>query len=141
MLSNLRDSKICRENKNLVDYKNLFKSDVVLKVLKMKVFLLFSFLNFSAFAFVEAFVYEESISEILVQCNKYQHTLHFKNRTVHDCEKEDPDDDYSYFITPMETRYSKQQFLCVLFFKDEFTTLDFKLLFSHKNYKIDAVSV
>ena len=87
-----------------------------------------------------ASVYEESISEMLVQCNGYQEQAVLKNRTVHDCEKEDPDGDFSYFITPMVTRYSEHQFLCVLFFKDEQSKLDFKLLFSHGNYKVDAVS-
>jgi hypothetical protein len=87
-----------------------------------------------------AFAYEESISEMLVQCNSYQDQALLKNRTVHDCEKEDPDGDFSYYITPMVTRYSKRQFLCVLFFKDEYSKLDFKLLFSHGQFQIDAVS-
>lgn len=86
-----------------------------------------------------ASVYEEPIGDMLVQCNAYQDQAVMKNRTVHDCEKEDPDGDFSYFITPMVTRYSQQQFLCVLFFKDEHSKLDFKLLFSHGKYKVDAV--
>lgn len=87
-----------------------------------------------------ASVYEETISEMLIQCNSYQNQVMYKNRTVHDCEREDPDGDYSYYITPMTTRYSKRKFLCVLFFKDEYSKIDFKLLFSHGQYKVDAVS-
>lgn len=84
--------------------------------------------------------YEESISDMLIQCNSYQKQVMFKNRTAHSCEKPDPDGDYSYYITPMETHYSKRQFLCVLFFKDELSKLDFKLLFSHGQYTIDGVT-
>lgn len=84
--------------------------------------------------------YEESISEMLIQCNSFQDQTMLKNRTVHHCEKQDPDGDFSYYITPMLTRYSEREFLCVLFFKDEFARLDFKILFTHGKYKIDAVS-
>lgn len=85
-------------------------------------------------------VYEESIIQLLVECNAYQDQVHFKNRTVHACEKEDPDEDYSYYITPMITQYTKREFLCILFFKNDDVQLDFKLLFSHAKFDIDAVS-
>lgn len=104
---------------------------------KMKTFLFFA-MFFVSQSF--AHVYEESISEMLIQCNSYQEQAMLKNRTVHDCEKIDPDGDFSYYITPMLTRYSERKFLCVLFFKDEYTRLDFKFLFTHGKYKVDAVS-
>lgn len=84
--------------------------------------------------------YEESIGDLLIECNAYQSKVHFKNRTTHPCEKEDPDGDFRYFIEPMKTRYSNRDFLCVLFFKNEFSQLKFKLLFSHAQFAIDAVS-
>lgn len=86
-----------------------------------------------------ASVYEESISDMLVTCNAYQKHVYDRNRTGHTCEREDPDGDFSYFITPMKARYSKRDFLCVLFFKTEYSFLDFKLLFTHGQFKIDAV--
>lgn len=104
----------------------------------MKIFLLLAIVFYSQ---SYAAVYEEPISDMLIQCNSYQKQALLKNRTVHDCEKEDPDGDFSYYITPMVTPYSKRQFLCVLFYKDEHSKLDFKFLFSHGHYKIDAVSL
>lgn len=84
-------------------------------------------------------VYEESISDLLVDCNAYQSQLKFNNRTVHSCEKKDPEGDFSYHITPLTAKYSERIFLCVLFFKNDYTNLDFKLLFSHAQFNIDAV--
>lgn len=108
----------------------------------MKYFLLLVvFICLTAITQTSAYEYEESISDMLIQCNSYQNEVLFKNRTAHVCEKEDPDGDFSYYITPMKNRYSKREFLCVLFFKDEFSKLDFNLLFSHSQYKIDAVRV
>lgn len=105
----------------------------------MKVFQLLIFIFAIILQKSCSLAYEESISDMLIQCNSYQKQVGFKNRTVHSCEKPDPDGDYSYYITPMETHYSKRQFLCVLFFRDESSKLDFKLLFSHGRYTIDAV--
>lgn len=84
-------------------------------------------------------VYEEPISDLLIECNAYQSQLSFKNRTIHACEKKDPDEDFSYHITPMKAQYSQRDFLCVLFFKNDYTNLDLKLLFSHAQFNIDAV--
>lgn len=83
--------------------------------------------------------YEESISDLLVKCNAFKRQIQFKNRTAHACEKKDPDGDFEYFIQPMKATYSKRDFLCVLFFKNKFTKLNFKLLFSHSQFKIDSV--
>lgn len=96
-------------------------------------------LLFLIFAGTSALLYEESISDLLVQCNSYQKQTSFKNRTAHSCEKEDPDGDFSYFITPMKTDYSKRDFLCVLFFKNSYSRLNFRLLFTHSNFTVDAV--
>lgn len=93
----------------------------------------------SFISFVKCQVYEESINDLLVECNAYQSKVHFNNRTAHPCEKEDPDGDFRYFIQPMKTRYSKRDYLCVLFFKNEFSSLDFNLLFSHAQFAVDAV--
>lgn len=82
--------------------------------------------------------FEESISDLLVKCNAYQFHVYLINRTVHPCEKKDPDD-FRYFITPMTTQYTKRSFLCVLFFKTDYTQLDFKFLFSHSQFEIIAV--
>lgn len=89
---------------------------------------------------LSAHVYKEPISDLLIKCNAYQYQVHFKNRTVHVCEKKDPDEDFSFFITPMTTQYTKREFLCVLFFKADNTKLDFKLLFSHAQFEIDGVN-
>lgn len=87
----------------------------------------------------DAFIYEDSISEMLSQCNIYQHEVNGANRTKHLCEKS-VDDDYSYFITPLESRHDGRKFWCFLFFKDEFFKLKFKFWFSHSNYSVNAVS-
>lgn len=89
----------------------------------------------------KAAVYEESIGEMLSQCNLYQHHVLDSNRTKHLCEKPDADDDFSYYVTEMETRYAKSKFLCILFFKGEGFKLKFKLWFSHANYTVNAVSL
>lgn len=105
----------------------------------MKKFL--SFLIFFLIGFSSSFalVYEETMSDMLIQCNAYQSEI-FENRTAHQCEKDNFNEDYSYVITPMETRYSKQKFLCFLFLKDDFFKLKFKFWFSHRNYAVEAVS-
>lgn len=84
-------------------------------------------------------VYEEPISDLLVACNACQYQEQFKNRSIHACEKKDPDEDFSYYITPMTTKYSKREFLCVLFLKIADSAVNFKLLFSHAQFEIDAV--
>lgn len=83
--------------------------------------------------------YEESNSDLLIKCNAFKRQIQFKNRTGHVCEKKDPDGDFEYFIQPMTSRYSKRDFLCVLFFKNSFTKLSFKLLFSHSQYTVESV--
>jgi hypothetical protein len=86
------------------------------------------------------FVYEESFDDMLIQCNNYQQELYENSpRVAHECEKEDPDEDFSYYITAMITKYGKLNFLCVLLFKAEDFKLDLKLLFSHENYTINSV--
>lgn len=84
--------------------------------------------------------YEESISDMLIQCNGYQSQVFDDNRTAHQCEKDNFSEDFSYVITTMETHYSKQKFLCFVFLKDDRFKLKFKLWFSHKNFVVDAVS-
>lgn len=84
--------------------------------------------------------YQESIGEMLIQCNSYQSQIFDDNRTSHQCEKENFSEDFSYVIETMETRYSKQKFLCFLFLKDDYFKLKFKLWFSHENFAVDAVS-
>lgn len=96
---------------------------------------------FLVFEGTSALLYEESISDLLVQCNSYQRQTSFKNRTAHSCEKEDPDGDFRYFITPMKADYSKRDFLCVLFFKNGYSRLNFRLLFTHQNFTVDAVRI
>lgn len=118
----------------LCEYHETKSNCRIMRVLISIAFMSMLFLQSSAY------VYEESISEMLIQCNGYQRQATLKNRTIHACEKEDPDGDFSYFITPMKTHYSQREFLCVLFFKDEHSKLDFELLFSHAKYQIDAVS-
>lgn len=103
------------------------------------------FLSFTIFLLIGspssfALAYEETMSDMLIQCNAYQSEIFADNRTVHQCEKDNYNEDYSYVITPMETRYSKQKFLCFLFLKDDFFKLKFKFWFSHRNYAVDAVS-
>lgn len=88
----------------------------------------------------QAAVYDETIGDMLSQCNLYQHDVVIVNRTRHLCEKPDVDDDFSYFITPMETRYAKRKFWCFSFFKDEYFKLKFMMWFSHANYTVNAVS-
>lgn len=84
--------------------------------------------------------YQETTNEMLIECNAYQSQIFADNRTKHQCEKDNFSEDFSYVIEPMETRYSKQKFLCFLFLKNEFYKLKFKLWFSHKNFVVDAVS-
>lgn len=84
--------------------------------------------------------YEESISEMLIQCNSYQSEIFAENRTVHQCEKDNFNEIFSYVIEPMQTRYSKQRFLCFIFLKDESHKVKFRLWLSHKNFDVDAVS-
>lgn len=110
-------------------------------VSKMKFLLFFVILLIASSA--DVLSYEEILSEMLIQCNAYQTVLknqaNIKNRTAHDCEKEDPDGDFSYVIETMQTRYSKRKFLCAIFFKDDHTKLNLRLLFSHSQFQIDAV--
>lgn len=87
-----------------------------------------------------ASVYEESSDDMLLQCNQHQHRVLEKNRTRHLCEKPDVDDDFSYYITSLKTRFSGKKFWCFLFFKDENYKLKFKFWFSHSNYSVNAVS-
>lgn len=105
----------------------------------MKV-LLFSVFFMAIFHGNSAHNYEEPISDMLIQCNSYQSQIFSENRTVHQCERDNFSEDYSYVIEPMQTRYSKQKFLCFLFLKNEFSKLKFKLWLSHKNFDVDAVS-
>jgi hypothetical protein len=93
-----------------------------------------SLLVFSSGAF------EETMSDMLIQCNKHQSQMFDNNRTFHECENDNFSEDFSYVIEPMLTRYAKKRFWCFLFLKDDFFKLKFKLWFSHKNYHIDAVS-
>lgn len=86
-------------------------------------------------------VFEESISDMLVTCNQYQSEVFSKNRTGNQCEKENFSEKLSYVITELETEYSKQAFWCFLFLKNDPEKTKFKLWFSHKNYRVDAVSV
>ena len=106
----------------------------------MKAFLFIVFF-WAVFRENSAHSYEESISEMLIQCNSYQYEIFSENRTVHQCERDNFSEDYSYVIEPMQTRYSKQKFLCFLFLKNDFSKIKFKLWFSHKNYDVDAVSI
>lgn len=89
--------------------------------------------------FTSAF-YQESSQEMLSQCSIHQHKVNQEDRVKHLCEKPNFDDEFSYFITPMETKSSKRKFLCFLFFKSDQQKLKFKLWFSHKNYTVNAVS-
>lgn len=107
---------------------------------RMKILAVISVLFIGVFVNSNANFYEESIGEMLSQCTLHQHNVQQANRTKHLCEKPDFDDDFSYFITPMETKYSRRKFLCFLFFKDEYFKLKFKLWFSHANYSVNAVS-
>jgi hypothetical protein len=100
------------------------------------IFLFLTFLLDQCFSHL----YQESISEMLIQCNTYQSEIFADNRVNHQCEKDNFSEDFSYVIEPMETRYSKQKFLCFLFLKDELFKLKFKLWFSHRNFAVDAVS-
>lgn len=84
--------------------------------------------------------YDESISEMLIQCNRHQMQMFDDNRTAHECEKENFSEDFSYVISQMETSYTKKKFWCFLFLKDDFFKLKFKLVLSHKNFYVDAVS-
>lgn len=93
-----------------------------------------------AVSLVRSLDYDESIGEMLSQCNLYQHEVSKISRVKHLCEKSDLDDDFSYFIEPMESEFGKRKFLCFLFFKDEHFKLRFKLWFSHSNYSVNAVS-
>lgn len=104
-----------------------------------KIIFLRILLIFLALGGASALLYEESISDLLVQCNSYQKQTVLKNRTAHSCEKEDPDGDFRYFITPMKADYSKREFLCVPFYKNSYSRLIFKLLFTHPNFTVDAV--
>lgn len=107
----------------------------------MKFSFLVSFLLFGcSLCQSQAAVYEESIGEMLSQCNLYQREVFQANRTKHLCEKSDADDDFSYYITEIKTRYSQAKFLCLLFFKDEHFKLKFKFWFSHANFSVNAVS-
>jgi hypothetical protein len=90
--------------------------------------------------FTSASFYQESSQDMLSQCNIYQHKVKETTRIKHLCEKPDFEDDFSYFITPMETKYSGRKFLCLSFFKDDQLKLKFKLWFSHSNYTVNAVS-
>lgn len=83
--------------------------------------------------------YEESIDDLLVQCNAYQSQLESKNRTNHACEKKDPDREFSYHIMSMKAEFTKRDYLCALFFKTDYISLDFEFLFSHAQFNIDAV--
>lgn len=85
-------------------------------------------------------VYEESIGDMLIQCNSHQSEVFADNRTAHLCEKDNFSEDYSYIISLMETRYSKKKFLCFVFLKDEIFKLKFKFWFSHSKFTVDAVS-
>ena len=51
-------------------------------------------------------IYEESIREMMFQCNIYQHEVSKENRPKHLCKKEDDDDDFSYYITTLESKFS-----------------------------------
>lgn len=77
---------------------------------------------------------------MLVQCNAYQSEVFSDNRTKHQCEKDNFSENFSYVISGLETHYSKQNFWCFVFFKDDFFKLKFKLWFSHANYTVNAVS-
>lgn len=87
-----------------------------------------------------ALVYQESLSDMLIQCNKYQSEFFSDNRTTHQCERENFSENFSYVISQMETHYSKKSFWCFLFLKEDYFKLKFKLWFSHKHYDVDAVS-
>lgn len=89
---------------------------------------------------VHSLDFEESIGDMLSQCNLYQHEASRANRAKHLCEKPDLDDDFTYLITPMETELGRRKFWCFLFMKDEYFKLRFKLWFSHSNYTVNAVS-
>lgn len=106
----------------------------------MKLWLLLSILLTGCFCTTPAAAYEESIGDMLSQCNLHQNDVFEANRTKNLCEKPDADDDFSYYITEMKTRYSQVKFLCFLFFKDENFKLKFKFWFSHANYFVNAVS-
>lgn len=84
--------------------------------------------------------FEESISDMLIQCNQYQSQIFSKNRTENQCERDNFSEKLSYVITELETEYSKQTFWCFLFLKNDAEKVKFKLWFSHKNYLVDAVS-
>lgn len=84
--------------------------------------------------------FEESQDDMLIQCNMHQTEIFAANRTVHECENNNYNEHYSFIITDMVTHYSKQKFLCFLFIKSETFKLKFKFWFSHKNYKVNAVS-
>lgn len=82
-------------------------------------------------------VYEESMNELMTMCNDYQSQVNFINRSAHACEKIDPDGDFSYYITSMTTQYSEREFL---FFKNDYTNVNFRLLFSPAQFEIVAVN-
>lgn len=128
--------RVMRESRMSKEFLSLYK---ILKMHDSKMGFRGILLLFLAFEGATALLYEESISDLLVQCNSYQKQINFKNRTAHSCEKEDPDGDFRYFITPMKTDYSKRDFLCVLFFKNSYSKLNFKFLFTHPNFTVDAV--
>lgn len=107
----------------------------------MRCFLLSLFVALLVCHLTSSQTFEESISDMLVQCNQYQSEIFSKNRTKHQCERENFSEKLSYVITELETEYSKQAFWCFLFLKNDPEKIKFKLWFSHKNYLVDAVSV
>lgn len=127
--------------------ETIFSFSTTHERIKIKVFgiamekvCLFIFVACFRLTCASSFVYEESISDMLVQCNSYQSQMFDDDRTTHHCEKENFGANFSYVITEMETRYSKKSFWCFLFLKDDFYKLKFKLWLSHRDYFVDAVS-
>lgn len=106
----------------------------------MKYFVLVLIIFLEFYDDCSAQFYEETLNEMLLQCNIHQNEVRQEDRVRHICEKPDFDDDFSYFISPLETQFSKRKFLCLSFFKDDQLKLKFKLWFSHSNYTVNAVS-
>lgn len=85
--------------------------------------------------------YEDSISDMLAQCFEYQKKIFEDTRPIHECEKENFSENFSYIIQPMISRYSKQKFHCFHILKDSSVQVKFKIWFSHKNLKIDGYGI
>lgn len=132
-------------NKNIFELRDFIQSRIKRQIdwinfFAMKLWFALSLLLTGCFCASLAAAYEESIGDMLSQCNLHQSDFFQANHTKHLCEKPDADDDFSYYITEMKTRYSQVKFMCLLFFKDEHFKLRFKFWFSHANYSVNAVS-